>query len=243
MSIRDLWTHEIVDQFPTMNTAEYRALVDDMRARGQIRPIALFEGKIWDGRSRYNACRELQIQPKLRYLLRKDDPIVYLIERHDRYGAPKSPERVAALDLLHKADTRDAIAAAKRERGEWLKAARNEFRRIVGRVRPCAVCDKHAEFAHAHHTLPLNVQYEMGVYDAIQDHEWLCPTHHRHVHMMISVYITDTREGDFLDNIPDEYQAEWKKVETLFEKSRAIFQGLGGLHLNGRAMEFYAQWK
>lgn len=243
MLIRDLWIHDVADQFPTMSDGEYRTLVEDMRTRGQVRPIALFEGKLWDGRSRYQACRELQIRPKLCYLGRKDDPIVYLIERHNRYGAPRSPERNSALELLHKVDTAGAIAAAKRERGEWLKTARNEFRKIVGRAQPCAVCGKYPEFTHTHHTLPLNVQFEMAVLDPIQDHDWLCPTHHRHVHMMISVYITDTREGEFLDNIPDEYREDWQKVEALFQKSNAIFQQLGGLHLNGRAMEFHAQWK
>ncbi len=242
--IRDLYVHDVVDHFPSMGAEEYRALVADMRSNGQKRPIALFEGKIWDGRSRYDACRELQLQPKLRYLRRKDDPIIYLIERHhDRYGGPSTPERSAALALLHEFETKEAIEAAKRERKDWLRAARNEFRRIMGRPQPCCVCGKHIEFTHAHHTLPLNVQYELGAIDAIQDHDWLCPIHHKWVHMLSSVYITDTREGEFLDSIPDEYLDEWKRVEKRFEQSNALFKTLGGLHLNGRAMEVAAQWR
>jgi hypothetical protein len=52
--------HPLADMFPLMEGEEFRALVEDMRVRKRVNlPIMLFEGKILDGRNRYNALVEL----------------------------------------------------------------------------------------------------------------------------------------------------------------------------------------
>jgi len=231
--------HPLAKKFPEINTSAYQKLKCDILKRGQQRPIALYESTVWDGRARLQVCSELGLQPKLRILKSKDQPIIYLLKRHDRYGEPRSPERRAALDILWQIDQPNWLTEAKRRRAEWLRAARNEFRAIgPHKAKPCEVCGKYPEFAHAHHTLPLGVQFDLGVEQPIHDISWLCPMHHKFVHMMISVYIADTRGGEFLDFIPDQAIDEWNAVERIFQKSFDFFKHYGGMNCNGRGYDY-----
>jgi len=231
--------HPIAEKFPSISKSAYQRLKRDISCLGQRRPIALFEGMVWDGRARLQACNELELAPKLRILKLKDQPVVYLLKRHDRYGAPRSPERRTALNTLWQIDKPERIVATRHRRTEWLRTARNEFRTIVPfKVEPCEVCHKYPEFVHAHHILPLGVQFDLGLKYRVHDFSWLCPIHHRYVHMMISVYITDTRKGDFLGFIPDRAIEEWNAVERVFQKSFDLFTQHGGLHQNGRGYDY-----
>lgn len=55
--------HSVANLFPMMNSDEYAALVADIHQHGQREPIWLLEGQILDGRNRWQACRDLGIQP------------------------------------------------------------------------------------------------------------------------------------------------------------------------------------
>ena len=44
--------HPLSGQFSSVTDAQYKKLKQDIRRNGQTRPIALYEGKIWDGRAR-----------------------------------------------------------------------------------------------------------------------------------------------------------------------------------------------
>ena len=56
--------HPLAEQFPPMSDLEYAALKADIAENGLAEPITLFEGRILDGRNRYRACRELDIDWK-----------------------------------------------------------------------------------------------------------------------------------------------------------------------------------
>jgi ParB/Sulfiredoxin domain len=56
--------HPIADIFPLMTGDEFNRLRDDIKARKQQEPIIIYEGKILDGRNRYNACKELKLIPE-----------------------------------------------------------------------------------------------------------------------------------------------------------------------------------
>lgn len=237
---RVLDVHPLAKEFPGCSDKDYAALVADIKAVGQKRPIALFEGMIWDGRERYWACRDLHILPKFRILRRKDEPIIYLIqrERANRYGGPNTDERRAALDVLQRIYRDEWARDAKARRSAWIARARAEFRDVVSVPQPCAVCNKHVDFVHAHHCLPLHLQFELGLECTDHTHDWLCPVHHKGVHRLISVYITATRPGDFLDRIPPWLQDEWLAVERVYSRGGALYQNYGGMLGNGWGHDF-----
>ena len=58
----DLKIHPLANQFPYMSETEFAALKQDIDANGLQEPISLYEGKILDGRNRYRACEELELE-------------------------------------------------------------------------------------------------------------------------------------------------------------------------------------
>ena len=56
-------SHEYADLFPMMATADIARLAEDIRENGQANPIVTFEGKILDGRNRYQACLLVEVDP------------------------------------------------------------------------------------------------------------------------------------------------------------------------------------
>jgi hypothetical protein len=217
--------HPAVRQFPFLPNAEFESLAADIRQRGMRCPIALYEGKVIDGRARLAVAEQLGLQPKY-WIVRRKDPVIFLIQRHNRFGAPKTPERHAALALVDEFDR--GKAAAKSARKDWIAAARREFRTLVARPEACAVCGRHIEFVHAHHRLPLNIQFDMGIDEPDHAHDWICPVHHRMVHAYISVYMIGSRDGDFLDGIPDHLAPEWGGSEAIYARGHKLFESYGG---------------
>ncbi len=55
--------HELGQIFPMMTESEFSALVEDIRERGLLHPITLYEGKILDGKCRYEACKVAGVRP------------------------------------------------------------------------------------------------------------------------------------------------------------------------------------
>jgi ParB-like chromosome segregation protein Spo0J len=58
--------HPIAEMFPLMEGEEFDALVADIKANGLCEPIVLHEGKVLDGRNRYQACRKAGVKPKFK---------------------------------------------------------------------------------------------------------------------------------------------------------------------------------
>jgi ParB-like chromosome segregation protein Spo0J len=57
--------HEIANAYPMMDKLEFDNLVNNIAENGydEKQPIYLYENKILDGRNRYNACMDLEIEP------------------------------------------------------------------------------------------------------------------------------------------------------------------------------------
>ena len=68
-------------------------------------------------------------------------------------------------------------------RWEWVAAARKLF--VSGERQPCVVCGKFSSLTHAHHVVPLSTQAQRDRMVVNHEHEWLCPTHHAAVHVLI----------------------------------------------------------
>lgn len=65
--------------FPRMSQRAYKALVEDIRINKQKVPIVIYKGQILDGRHRYEACLELDVEPQLTPLADGEDPRRYVI--------------------------------------------------------------------------------------------------------------------------------------------------------------------
>ena len=70
--------HPIADIFPPMSAEEYAALVQDIRERGLLEPVWLYDGQVLDGRHRSRACQELGIEPETREYT-GDDPLGFVV--------------------------------------------------------------------------------------------------------------------------------------------------------------------
>jgi hypothetical protein len=53
--------HPFADLFPMLDkdSVGFKALIEDIKANRQYEPVVLLEGKILDGRNRYNGCQHL----------------------------------------------------------------------------------------------------------------------------------------------------------------------------------------
>jgi N6-adenosine-specific RNA methylase IME4 len=92
--------HEYANIFPLMEGQEFEELKEDIKKHGLKQTIILYEGKILDGRNRYNACIELGIEPKYEEY-DGDEPLSYVISMNiKRRHLDKSQLAVIALDIL-----------------------------------------------------------------------------------------------------------------------------------------------
>jgi hypothetical protein len=55
--------HPIANIFPMMEGKEFERFKEDIKTRKLQEPIITYDGKILDGRNRYNACKELYLTP------------------------------------------------------------------------------------------------------------------------------------------------------------------------------------
>lgn len=230
--------HPVVAQFPRLADDAYATLFDDIKANGQRKAVCMYQGMIWDGRARYDACMDLGLVPKVA-VLRRGDPIIFLLHRHrDKFGLPRSPERNAALAILNRIETLEWKKEAQDRREGWIAAARTEFQVQRRYAKPCAVCGLSDEYSHAHHSLPLNLQYALGVDMPIQEHDWLCPVHHKLIHQRISAEILGSRRPEGYD-YHHRYKTEGDRTKAagaiydLTEKVRRLFTEVGGISPRG----------
>jgi hypothetical protein len=67
--------HEAAGLFP-LDEASLPELADDIRRRGLLESVKLFDGKVLDGRRRLRACELAGVQPRFEHVA-TDDPIAY----------------------------------------------------------------------------------------------------------------------------------------------------------------------
>lgn len=93
--------HEYAKIFPPMSEEEFNELVEDIRQNGQLEPIVVYEGKILDGRNRYNACLKLGIKPKMvDYDGENLSPLNFVISKNiKRRHLTASQKAILALEI------------------------------------------------------------------------------------------------------------------------------------------------
>lgn len=70
--------HPLSEICPDIEGTEFSALVEDIKRRGLVQPLVMYQGKILDGRNRWRACQKLGIKPKT-VDYRGDDPIGHVL--------------------------------------------------------------------------------------------------------------------------------------------------------------------
>lgn len=220
--------HPIVDALPAVPESRVAILADDIAKHGLRKPLALLDGRVWDGRARRLACALAGVKP-LYWVLRREEPVAFFIENNAHVGQPRSEQRYQILSLLLRLRDPAVLTAERHRRALWMKRARQEFRNFAPPPQPCAVCGDHLQFVHAHHSLPLALQYDLGIEDPDHTHDWLCPTHHKIVHVFISINLYGSRDGELLDHIPDRFHDEWVASEDIFHRGSGLFVKYAGV--------------
>jgi len=77
----------------------------------------------------------------------------------------------------------EQIVVAQRK-SVWVNIARKTF--APSRRECCAVCKRFKSLTHAHHLIPLSIQFDRGFDIPDTNHVWLCPNHHAAVHVLIA---------------------------------------------------------
>lgn len=100
--------HDLANAFPLITGEAFDELVEDIKTRGLLDPIVMYEGKILDGRNRWRASQHLGIphtEVKLEDLMKKIgkdvDPVAFVWSRNAvRRQLSPSQRAMAATKLL-----------------------------------------------------------------------------------------------------------------------------------------------
>lgn len=103
-------------------------------------------------------------------------------------------------------------------RDAWIAVARSEFR--ASARESCCVCGKHRAITHAHHIVPLNWQYRIGIDNAYHSHVWLCPNHHTILHAFLDGDEVSKETSTAIHLLADTSKVEREKLLHLYEDAR-----------------------
>jgi len=93
--------HALSDFFPMLAPADFDDLVEDIRAKGQLEPIVTYQGKILDGRNRYEACETLGIKAKSRELPAGVKPLDYVISANLKRRQLSLEQKIAIMRRIY----------------------------------------------------------------------------------------------------------------------------------------------
>jgi hypothetical protein len=91
--------HPLASIFPLMTDEETEALGTDMLEHAQREPIWLYEGKILDGRNRYNACMLKDIEPRTAEF-RGADPVAFVVSANLHRRQLNAGQRALVVETL-----------------------------------------------------------------------------------------------------------------------------------------------
>ena len=101
MKAKRLAYHPACLLFPKMGRQALRELADDIKVRGLLNAIVLYQGKVLDGRSRLAACKLAGVEPRFVEWSGKGSPTEWVISQNlFRRHLTASQRAVVAYDLL-----------------------------------------------------------------------------------------------------------------------------------------------
>jgi len=97
--------HRLASYFPMLEGEEFDKLVKDIKEKGQIHPITIFDGQILDGLNRYRACQSLGIEP-ITEEYQGNDALGYVISENIRRRQMTVSQRaMLATEMLPEYET------------------------------------------------------------------------------------------------------------------------------------------
>lgn len=125
--------HPISQIFPMMNATERTELAASIKKDGLREPIMLLDGKILDGRNRWEACQEAGVEPSFEfYDYRKHgrSPVDYVMDKnaHRRHLTPAQRAAIAAEAMpFYEAEAKERQRKSGVKHAENLAGQTNEF--------------------------------------------------------------------------------------------------------------------
>jgi hypothetical protein len=107
---------------------------------------------------------------------------------------------------------KDQEREQQQNKNAWIRSARLAF--DPGCRAPCAVCGAYESLTQAHHVVPLSIQFELGLDEPLHCFEWLCPTHHTALHLIIDALIVNVQPK--LEGVPPDERVELDKIALDF---------------------------
>jgi len=141
--------------FPEPSEAEYRELVESIRESGQRIPIQLdAEGRILDGRTRYKACQELYLKPKLVKWEGRGSAALYAafvlaanVKRRHLTAGQRAAAAAAVANLTHGGDRKSPAVKPENRTGATENAETGENQGANLRLDPPMTIDHAAKAA------------------------------------------------------------------------------------------------
>ena len=97
--------HPYIDFLPRRSHNEFQALSNQIAKDGLIEPIVLYEGKILDGRTRYQVCYELNLKPRFQIFDDvSDSPLTYVLTKNLKQVKSRVSKGQTACLLVRLAD-------------------------------------------------------------------------------------------------------------------------------------------
>lgn len=133
--------------FKLLDGEEFRALVEDIRANGQLDAIVLHDGLILDGRNRYTACLAAGVEPRFTDY-DGDDPLAFVLSanlhrRHlDESQRAMVAARIATMGEGRPAKTAPIGAVSQPAAADKVNASRRSVQRaaiVLGHGEPALV--------------------------------------------------------------------------------------------------------
>jgi DNA modification methylase len=106
--------HHIAEFFPLVDAKRLDSLAASIEANGQRDPIAIYEGKILDGRNRARACEKLGIAPKVISFV--GDPWEYVKDKNAQRRDLEGGQRTVILAKMEAAQLAEETAREANEK-------------------------------------------------------------------------------------------------------------------------------
>lgn len=154
--ITNIEFHPFANLFPMMSVAEHTDLVANIKTHGLLHPLTTFGGKLIDGRNRFKACKEADVEPRFEELADGTDPLGFVIATN--------------YTRRHLSESQRALAAARIQEHSVNRAdAGKTFKIKTSALKQAETVLKHGtpELIDAveHDLIPVNIAAKLSIMD------------------------------------------------------------------------------